>query len=233
MQDSLAAALWTKPGPLPGHLRAAAKGENSALDPAAGYANTHLQTSRRPTGERVFVIAPLAAKPHLGNAHRYGGLASGATYLESDPIGLRGGVNTYAYVLDNPVLLSDRFGLAANNCCPPDFWRLRSEVLAIAVEGHPVIRNGSRLARPSQFSCSFTARPARRPGDRTCSTNRIWPGGATDRCSGRRSRGEGIWGSNRGVRWPAWYIRACCRRFLPGWIRHRQYRLLLVCVLKG
>lgn len=38
-------------------------------------------------------------------------------YTESDPIGLRGGLNTYGYALQNPLQLIDQLGLDANPMC--------------------------------------------------------------------------------------------------------------------
>ena len=62
------------------------------------------------------------------NWHRYYSPALGR-YITNDPIGLVGGLNTYSYVGNAPLVWSDRWGLI-----PPDWWE----------KHHPKPRNPTR-----------------------------------------------------------------------------------------
>jgi hypothetical protein len=100
MQDRRAAALWTKTSPLTGSLPQPTLTSGPSCDP---------------TRRRVFLIAPLAAKPPLGNAFTYDEVTSGRMNVESDPIGLDGGsYSTYAYAAGNSISIADPLGLCAD-----------------------------------------------------------------------------------------------------------------------
>ena len=118
---------------------------NTAEDPLFVHAD-HLGTPRKMTDGTQAVVWDHVTRP-FGETHQLLGLAENnrrfpgqyfdaetelnynyfrdydpalGRYVQSDPIGLEGGLNTYSYTALNPIVFFDRFGLDVRICHFPD-----------------------------------------------------------------------------------------------------------------
>jgi RHS repeat-associated protein len=92
-------------------------------------------------------------------------------YIESDPVGLAAGVNTYAYVVSNPLVWIDPLGLSARD---------RGEVIGCVIGGGL----GSYAGAAALGGLGGGAGLACGPGAPACSTAGITAGGAIGYAAG-------------------------------------------------
>lgn len=100
-------------------------------------------------------------------------------YVQSDPIGLNGGLNTYGYTYQNPLIYTDPFGLASVAGCANPAYAAECAAAGIGAGGRApdaVNAGGARLFCWLTGLCSANEEDA--SGSNHCPTpeNPSWPG---------------------------------------------------------
>jgi RHS repeat-associated protein len=85
--------------------------------PALAHRPHRRATPRKHRGYRRVVRRASWGRPLYNYFRDYD--ATTGRYIQSDPIGLAAGVNTYTYTLNNPVTFSDQFGTNVTMTCRP------------------------------------------------------------------------------------------------------------------